>query len=98
VSLMGDALNGNSNDSVGDILSRAFDSADVMPSATAELILRANLSAVDAARGDELLAKKNASTLTAEEELQLQGYLQADLILSLLKSKARQALRQALAA
>jgi hypothetical protein len=95
---MGDALNGNSNDSVGDILSRAFDSADVMPSATAELILRANLSAVDAARGDELLAKKNASTLTAEEELQLQGYLQADLILSLLKSKARQALRQALAA
>jgi len=95
---MGDMLNENPSDSVADILSRAFDSGDSMPPATAELILRANLSAADVERGNQLLARKNASTLTSEEESQLQGYLQADLLLSLLKSKARQALRQALAA
>ena len=91
-------LNGSSSDSVADILSRAFTSDESMPPAAAELILRANLSAPDTERANRLLAKKNESNLTAEENLQLEGYLQADLLLSLLKSKARQALKDALAA
>lgn len=95
---MADMLNAGSGDSVADILSRAFDSSDHMPSAAAELILRANLSAPDVDRANRLLAKKNDHSLTAEEESQLQGYLQADILLSVLKSKARQALRPALAA
>jgi hypothetical protein len=95
---MGDMLNASSTDSVADILSRAFDSAAPMPSAAAELILRANLSTSDVDRANHLLAKKNESNLTAEEEFLLQGYLQADLVLSVLKSKARQALRPAVAA
>jgi hypothetical protein len=87
-----------SGDSVGDILSRAFDAGELMPPPTAELILRANLSDTDVQRGNELLSKKNVAGLSSDEEAQLQNYLQADLLLSLLKSKARQALRHALAA
>ena len=94
---MADMVNAGSGDSVVEILSRAFDSSD-MPTATAELILRANLSGADVDRANRLLDKKNDHSLTAEEESQLQGYLQADILLSVLKSKARQALRPAIAA
>ena len=94
---MGDVMKTSSGGSVADILSRAFDSCE-LPTVAADLILRANLSARDVERANQLLAKKNELSLTAEEESQLQGYLQADLVLSVLKSKARQALRHAVAA
>lgn len=93
-----DKLNIDSSGSVADVLSRAFGSIETMPPATAELVLHANLSAADVESANQLLAKKNESTLTSEEEARLESVLQADLLLSILKSKARQALRHALAA
>lgn len=92
-----DKLNTEYNGSVADVLSRAFDSIETIPPATAELILHANLSSADVERANQLLAKKNDSALVPGEEAQLQDLLQADLLLSILKSKARQALRHAVA-
>jgi len=86
-------------DSVAEILSRAFDSAaTTLPPAAAELILKASLLETDLQRVDELLEQKRDRGLTCEQEAILRDYLEADCLLTILKSKARRALGQALAA
>lgn len=85
-------------ESVADILSRAFDSAVTMPSATAELILRAKLPEADLKRVDDLLERKRENGLSEGQQALLQDYLQVDSLLTVLKSKARRAVEQAAAA
>ncbi len=85
----------NELDSVADILSRAFDSVATLPSATAELILKARLPETDIQRVDNLLQQKREAGLSNDQEILLQDYLHADSILTLLKSKARGSLGQA---
>lgn len=82
------------NDSIADILSRAFDSA-TMPKATAELILGARFPKADIDRVDQLLEKKRDHSLTADQQALLQEYLYADSLLTILQSKARRALGRA---
>ena len=86
-------------DSVAEILSRAFDSAATnLPPATAELILKARLPETDVQRVDELLERKRDLGLSGEQEALLRDYLQVDCLLTILKSKARRVLGQAVAA
>jgi hypothetical protein len=81
-------------DSIADILSRAFDSPATLPPAAAEVILRARLPKADVERVDELLQQKRDRGLSVEEESLLRDYLQADSLLTILKSKARRAMGQ----
>jgi hypothetical protein len=85
-------------DSLGEILGRAFDSVSDMPAAMAEMILKADFPKSDKDQVDALLAKKAESSLSKNEEFLLDAYLNADLLLIILKSKARQALRHPIAA
>jgi hypothetical protein len=85
-------------DSIADILGRAFDSASSMPAAMAELILRAKFPEADLQRVDSLLEQKREEGLTPEQELLLSDYLQVDSLLTILKSNARRALGQPVAA
>jgi len=84
---------------MAEILSRAFDAAaGALPPAAAELILRARLAEADVERVDQLLEQKRRGALDAEQEALLQDYLQADCVLTVMKSIARQTLGKALAA
>ena len=94
---MVDAKIANGTDSIADILSRALDSASTMPAATAELILRAKLPESDVQRVDHLLEQKREGGLKVEQETLLRDYLLVDSLLTVLKSKARRALGQAVA-
>jgi hypothetical protein len=82
----------NDPDSIAEILSRAFDSAVGMPPAAAELILRARFPEADVKRVDQLLEQKRDIGLSPAEESLLHDYLQADSLLTVLKSKAHRAL------
>jgi hypothetical protein len=86
------------HDSLAEILSRAFDIISDISPATAELILRADFPKSNKDRVDALLKQKAESGLSTEDALLLDAYLNADLLLTILKSKARQALRQPVAA
>ena len=88
----------DTHDSIAEILGRAFDGVSDMSVATAELILRANFPESDKDRVDDLLKQKAEKGLSLQEESLLDAYLTADLLLSILKSKARQTLRQPIAA
>jgi len=65
-----------------------------MPPETAEWILRADFPKSEKDRVDALLEQKMGFGLSDEENVLLKSHLNADLILSILKSKACQALRQ----
>lgn len=80
--------------SMAEILGRAFDMNAQMPAQTAELILQACFPSADLQRVDELLEKKSDSSLTDDESTLLDDYLQADAVLTILKSKARRSLEK----
>ena len=78
------------------ILSRALElkNGDVPP-AGARFILGLSIRHEDKERMLELLAKQQRSTITDEEMEELESYVQADSILSVLKAKAIVALKKA---
>ena len=82
-------------DSMAAILSRAFDGQTAMPAEAAQLILRARFQEADLKRVEQLLERKQEQPLSDREEAQLQDYLQADCVLTVLKAKARQSLQKA---
>ena len=82
-------------DSMAEILSRAFDSSAAMPAAAAELVLKARFPEMDLKRVDALLEKKRDSGLSSDEEELLRDYLNADSVLTVLKSRARRDLQNA---
>jgi hypothetical protein len=86
--MVGEKVAGDSG-SIAEILGRAFDSGSAMPVAAAELILRARFPEADMKRVDQLLERKREAGLTPEQESILRDYLQADSLLTILKSKAR---------
>jgi hypothetical protein len=88
---------GKYHDALADILGRAFETVSDIPPATAELILRADFPKSDKDQVDTLLKQKAESGLSGDQEFLLDAYLNADLVLTVLKSKARQALRQPVA-
>lgn len=80
---------------MAEILGRAFDANAHMPAPTAELILQAHFPSADLERVDALLEKKSESGLSNDEATLLDDYLQADTVLTILKSKARRSLGKA---
>ena len=91
--------NATDTDSMAEILGRAFEaSAAHLPPAAALLVLKAGLPESDIQLVDELLERKRDFGLTEEQEALLRDYLQVDSLLTMLKSKARLALGQTIAA
>jgi hypothetical protein len=76
------------------ILARIFDKDDTpMSPEMARGILAMNFPEEDRKRMDELAEKARAGTLTSEERSEAENYARAGHILSILRSKARMALR-----
>lgn len=76
------------------LLERVFDPAgEGMAPALAERILEMNFSESDAARAEELSDKANEGSLSADEEAELEAYVNVGDLLAVWQSKARQALR-----
>jgi len=78
------------------ILGRATDPLNwkLSPEA-AQSILALKLSQEDRERMDALAAKASSSTLSADEEVEIESYRQVGALVELLKSKARLCLKQA---
>jgi hypothetical protein len=77
-----------------DIFRRIVDPTHgVMPEEVARYVQDWNFTAEDHARYEELSIKAQDGTLTQEERDLLEGYLQIDGLISLLKLKARRSLR-----
>ena len=77
-----------------DIFRRVIDpNGGVMPQELARFVQGWNFTAEDHARYEELSAKAQDGTLTGEERDTLEGYLQVDGLISLMKLKAARSLR-----
>jgi hypothetical protein len=66
-----------------------------MPPALAERILEMDFPEADAVRLEELNEKANEGLLNADEELELEAYIDIGNLLAVWQSKARQSLRNA---
>jgi hypothetical protein len=76
------------------LLERIFDPAgEGMAPALAERILEMNFPESDAARAEELSEKANEGLLNADEEAELETYVDVGDLLAVWQSKARQRLR-----
>jgi hypothetical protein len=77
-----------------EIFRRVFDPLrGDLPESLAHYLLAVRVSPADQQRVDELSAKARAGTLTADEDEELEGYLEVDNFLSIMQSKARVTLR-----
>ena len=77
-------------------MERVFDlPGRAMSAALAERILEMDFPEADAARVEELNEKANEGLLSADEELELEAYIDIGNLLAVWQSKARQSLRNA---
>ncbi len=77
-------------------MSRALESKEGgIPPEGARFILDLTIRDEDKCRAVELLAKQQASSLAADEREELESYVQADNVLSILKAQALLALKKA---
>lgn len=78
------------------VLSRALETKDGhVPPDGARFILNLGIRDQDKQRALDLLSKRQEGRITAEERDELESYIQADNVLSILKAKALVALKKA---
>jgi hypothetical protein len=77
-----------------DILARVFDRNGRLPASQARYILHLGFSDEEQARVHDLIVRNQEDALLPGEKEELLGYVKADSLLGILKSKARQALQR----
>ncbi|MEK6285007.1 MAG: hypothetical protein AABO57_04635 [Acidobacteriota bacterium] len=82
------------NSSEAALWGRLFDPTSVLSTDLARYILTLTFPQPDIDRMNELATKARAGTLTLEEHIELDNYERVGHVLSLMKSKARKALKK----
>jgi hypothetical protein len=90
----GSSMNTQSSPTEAELWLRVFCPNGTMSPARARFLLELTFSEQDKTRMRQLSAKARAGELTADEEVELDHYEQIGTVLSILKSKGRQALKK----